>query len=437
MKHAFLPEEGTFYKANLHCHSILSDGKLTPRQLKEAYQERGYSILAITDHEALFSHEDLNDGNFLTINGVERSVDSEVLPGQSYDYVHTCHLNFLAKNPKNTVFVGYNPDYANQGMNWVRDGKLKEQLKFDKPLRVPHLNFLAKNPKNTVFVGYNPDYANQGMNWVRDGKLKEQLKFDKPLRVPYSAEGINAIIALANENGFLVTVNHLCWSKEQYEQFSQYKGMFAMEIYNHGCYVEGHDEQNGAFYDMLLNKGNRIFCLATDDNHNRYPFDDPQNDSFGGFVMIKAEQNGAFYDMLLNKGNRIFCLATDDNHNRYPFDDPQNDSFGGFVMIKARELTYEAVIAALEQGAFYASTGPVIQALYMENGKICIDVEGAKRISLTTDNRHAQVKLAKEGESLTHAEFDTERINQYFRIEVTDAEGKRAYTNAYFRDTWA
>ena len=343
MKHAFLPEEGTFYKANLHCHSTLSDGKLTPRQLKEAYQERGYSILAITDHEALFSHEDLNDGSFLTINGVERSVDSEVLPGQSYDYVHTCHLNFL-----------------------------------------------AKNPKNTVFVGYNPDYANQGMNWVGDGKLKEQLKFDKPLRVPYSAEGINEIIALANENGFLVTVNHLCWSKEQYEQFSQYEGMFAMEIYNHGCYVEGHDEQNGAFYDMLL-----------------------------------------------NKGNRIFCLATDDNHNRYPFDDPQNDSFGGFVMIKARELTYEAVIAALEQGAFYASTGPVIQALYMENGKICIDVEGAKRISLTTDNRHAQVKLAKEGESLTHAEFDTERINQYFRIEVTDAEGKRAYTNAYFRDTWA
>ena len=105
-------------------------------------------------------------------------------------------------------------------------------------------------------------------------------------------------------------------------------------------------------------------------------------------------------------------------------------------MIKARELTYEAVIAALEQGAFYVlQTGD--SGFVHEERQNRIDVEGAKRISLTTDNRHAQVKLAKEGESLTHAEFDTERINQYFRIEVTDAEGKRAYTNAYFRDTWA
>ena len=130
-------------------------------------------------------------------------------------------------------------------------------------------------------------------------------------------------------------------------------------------------------------------------------------------------------------------MATDDNHNRYLFDDPQNDSFGGFVMIKAKELTYGAVIEALEKGEFYASTGPLIEALYLENDKICIDVEGAKRISLTTDNRHTQVRTAGEGEVLTHAEFDTQHINAYFRIEVTDSQGKRAYTNAYFKDTWA
>ena len=39
------------YKANLHCHSTLSDGHLTPEQLKKLYKDNGYSILSITDHE--------------------------------------------------------------------------------------------------------------------------------------------------------------------------------------------------------------------------------------------------------------------------------------------------------------------------------------------------------------------------------------------------
>ena len=39
------------YKANLHSHSNLSDGELTPEEMVKAYREHGYSVLAITDHE--------------------------------------------------------------------------------------------------------------------------------------------------------------------------------------------------------------------------------------------------------------------------------------------------------------------------------------------------------------------------------------------------
>ena len=41
---------------NLHSHSNLSDGRLTPEELIRAYREAGYSILAITDHEASYDH---------------------------------------------------------------------------------------------------------------------------------------------------------------------------------------------------------------------------------------------------------------------------------------------------------------------------------------------------------------------------------------------
>ena len=49
------------FKANLHCHTNLSDGKWTPEQVKEEYKKRGYSVIAITDHEHLVSHNDLTD----------------------------------------------------------------------------------------------------------------------------------------------------------------------------------------------------------------------------------------------------------------------------------------------------------------------------------------------------------------------------------------
>ena len=40
-----IPEAGKFYKANLHCHSNISDGALSPEELKKIYMEKGYSII--------------------------------------------------------------------------------------------------------------------------------------------------------------------------------------------------------------------------------------------------------------------------------------------------------------------------------------------------------------------------------------------------------
>ena len=47
MKDQILLPEGTYYKANLHCHTTLSDGHLTPQQVKEEYQKQGYSIICL------------------------------------------------------------------------------------------------------------------------------------------------------------------------------------------------------------------------------------------------------------------------------------------------------------------------------------------------------------------------------------------------------
>ncbi len=41
-------------RGDLHCHTTLSDGRGTPREMAAAAQERGYDYLAVTDHSATF-----------------------------------------------------------------------------------------------------------------------------------------------------------------------------------------------------------------------------------------------------------------------------------------------------------------------------------------------------------------------------------------------
>ena len=75
MKKYLLPESGNFYKANLHCHTTFSDGRLTPAEVKELYKSLGYSIVAYTDHDILIPHDELNDGEFLALHGFEMEIN--------------------------------------------------------------------------------------------------------------------------------------------------------------------------------------------------------------------------------------------------------------------------------------------------------------------------------------------------------------------------
>ena len=71
-----ISQEGTFYKANLHCHTTLSDGAMTPAQIKEMYVRHGYSVVAYTDHNIYKYHEELQDENFIPLAGYEANNDA-------------------------------------------------------------------------------------------------------------------------------------------------------------------------------------------------------------------------------------------------------------------------------------------------------------------------------------------------------------------------
>ena len=327
MKKYLIPAEGKFYKANLHSHSTVSDGELTPEQMKKLYADNGYSIIAFTDHNRFVTHNELSDEHFLALNGVENAADET---GKPRFYDRCCAVCYIALSPERTL-----------------------------------------HPFQTE------------ENVVGDGEYS-------PLSVSYCAGDVNRMIRLGKENGFFVTYNHPTWSLENYERYMSYEGMHCMEIFNFSSAVDGYNEYNGDIYDDMLRSGKKLFCIATDDNHNRAP------------------------------GTKHW------------------DSFGGFTMIKSPSLKYEDVTSALMHGHFYASRGPIINALWIDTDDMSlhIECEKAKKIVFTRGGRRCRAAYAEEMgvEYINEVKFSVNPTDIYVRVTVFDENGLTADTNAYFTD---
>ena len=274
---ALLPAAGQFYKANLHCHTVLSDGHWTKEQVKAEYQKRGYSIVAFTDHRHYGWHPELMDDTFIPIAAFEADLNGPFPPSGSFQWVKTYHLNF------------YDTDPAARG------------------------GFTAVQPPQ------------------RYGDL----------------EALNGFIAQMNADGFLCCYNHPYWSLQDTNDYKDLKGVFAMEIYNHGCELDG------------------LYGYA------------PQA-----------------YDEMLRAGQKLFCVSTDDNHDSFAPGDPRCDSFGGFTMFKLERLSYAGVIEALKKGDFYASTGPELHELYIRDGALHVACSPVEKIYVVTSGRRCLMQLA-------------------------------------------
>ena len=247
MKKYLINNKGQFYKACLHTHTTLSDGKLTPEQIKEVYLSLGYSIVAYTDHDLFISHNDLTDDKFLALNGYEWEVYEEPYVKSKRD-TRSMHACVIARSPDMTTPVGYHREkYYVSGANY-------------------------ENRKLVKFDENEPDYE-------RD----------------YTPECINTFFKKAKDAGFFVTYNHPTWNGESYEQYIKYEHMHAFEIFNTGCYNGGYDEYNPRVFDDFLRANKKIFCIAADDMHK-------QSEVGGGFVMIKSQklEYGAVIDALFN-----------------------------------------------------------------------------------------------------------------------------------------
>ena len=203
----------------------------------------------------------------------------------------------------------------------------------------------------------------------------------RPPRQP--ALPMQAAVDWLRSTGALVCLAHPYWSGQRSADLIGIEGCFALEVYNGGCEV----------------------------------------DDAKGFSHIH-------WDDMLAAGRRLWGVAVDDAHWRAG----DHDAGLGWVWVKAAELTQQAILESLQQGCFYASSGPQIHDLRLdaERGEVAVRCSPVTTIDFVGNGPFSRRFLAPEGQSLTEARYRLRKHHSYVRVACRDAQGRWAWSNPFF-----
>ncbi len=245
---------------------------------------------------------------------------------------------------------------------------------FLKPLY--HLNLISKyqdNPNMPKFFRNHPSKFGNSMALRQTvGNYDELIE-----KTEYSVDWLNEYTKDVVNRGFLVNYNHPQWSLQTKDDYVGLKYIHSVEVINGSC--EFLNDNTSLHFEQMLRAGMRVCPTAGDDNHN-----------------------------LENTG-----LA--------------------WTMIKADSLSYASLIDGYEKGNCYATQGPDILHLVLDGTKIRVKTSPCFAVQLLSQGRCGEIRRAGS-EPLTEAVFDyrPDRFGSYFRIEVRDMAGNRAFSNAYY-----
>lgn len=217
---------GNWYKGNIHCHTTNSDGCLSPEEVVKIYKEKGYSFLAISDHDLYSDYrKELNSPEFILLPAIEATA-------------------VLYKDREKTERLCLHHIHGILGT---------EEMERNAPKGT--FSHLEKYPPREYYETWD------------GGKVGQELQQD------------------LEAHGCITIYNHPVWSRVKEEEFTEIRGLAGLEIYNYGTVNESGTGFDTVHWDIMLRRGVRINGTAADDNHN----DGIVEDSFGGYIVVKAE----------------------------------------------------------------------------------------------------------------------------------------------------
>jgi len=206
--------------ADLHCHSVVSDGTLTPEQLAERAKSNGVNLWALTDHDELGGQQRAKDAasalNMDYLAGVEISV---TWMGQ------TIHIVGLGIDANHVGIL--------EGLRRTREGRGdRAQLMADQLLKVGipgayegALHFAGNDQliSRTHFARF---LVEQGICLDTEQVFKNYLVEDKPGYVPHMWATLDDAVSWIKAAGGVAVIAHP-------GRYSRLNAMQMDELYKH------------------------------------------------------------------------------------------------------------------------------------------------------------------------------------------------------------
>jgi len=341
-------EPARWWKGNLHTHSLWSDGDDYPEMIADWYKARGYHFLALSDHNVIADHE-----RWISVAKSKGGAAAlqKYVARFGEPWVETRDAE-AGREVRLKMLSEFAPKFDQPG----RFLMVKSEEITDRFLTAPiHIN--ATNVQEVI-----KPQGGRNIVDVMQRNLAEVLAQRARTGVPMFAH-------INHPNfGWAVTAEEL--NEVEKEQF--------FEVYN------GHPSV-----------------------HN-------EGDTAGASGAVRASTE-RIWDIVLTKrttaGKRVlYGLATDDSHNYHasPAPEKQSRSGRGWVMVRAEKLDAASLIAAMEAGDFYASSGVTLRDVRHDSRGIHIEITPQPGVTYRTEfigtrkgyDTASEPVLGERGESL-------------------------------------
>jgi hypothetical protein len=302
--------EARWYKGNLHTHSLWSDGNDFPEPICDWYRDQGYNFLAISDHNTLAEGE-----KWMKITELRKRGSITALDLYLDQYRKIAQTR---GNRADSSFEVRLTNYKDYKAMAERPGKFlviqSEEIsdKFEVPPATP------KAKPTTLPIHMNATNIGEVIKPQGGKSVRDVI-----------ANNFKAIIAQRDRTGrpILPHINHPNFG-------------YALTAEDLAAVVDEH------FFEI----------------YNGHPSINQLGDAKHIPIEHMWDVANAIRMVQLN-APPLMGLATDDTHHYHePKLSPTRSTGGrGWVMVRAKALTPESLIAAIEAGEFYASSGVILE----------------------------------------------------------------------------
>ncbi len=142
--------------------------------------------------------------------------------------------------------------------------------------------------------------------------------------------------------------------------------------------------------------------------------------SVSGLHMSRRPDSGLLIDMVAAQGCYLPLLAADDAHYY------DGDECFSWIMVDAIDNTREALLSSIRAKKFYATQGPEIHLL-RDGNDFVVKCSPCSEINFLSNITWC--KRVFTGNGITEARYTPVENETFIRAEVTDANGRRAWSN--------